>query len=129
MSSPPLITDNTRLYLRDCYDHTVQIIDLVETGRELGTGLMEVHLTMASHRMNEVMKVLTIITTIFIPLSFIAGIYGMNFDTSKPGNMPELGWPYAYVGVLVLMGVIAVIMLYAFWKRGWMGKKRTVPRA
>lgn len=124
----PLITDNTRIYLRDCYDHTVQIIDLVETGRELGTGLMEVHLTMASHRMNEVMKVLTIITTIFIPLSFIAGIYGMNFDTSKPGNMPELGWPYGYVAVLVLMGVIAIIMLFAFWKRGWLGKRTKNPR-
>jgi magnesium transporter len=118
----PLVADNTRIYLRDCYDHTVQILDLVETGRELGTGLMDVHLTLASHRMNEIMKVLTIITSIFIPLSFIAGIYGMNFDTSHRWNMPELRAPYGYIFVLVVMVLLAGAMMFAFWRRGWIGK-------
>jgi magnesium transporter len=114
-----LITDATRPYLRDCYDHTVQIIDLVETGRELGASLMEMHLSMASHRMNEIMKVLTIITTIFIPLSFIAGVYGMNFDV-----MPELRWRYGYPAVLTVMTVIAGVMVFGFWRRGWIGRGR-----
>jgi magnesium transporter len=117
-----LIAESTRPYLRDCYDHTVQIIDLVETGRELGASLMEMHLSLASHRMNEIMKVLTIITTIFIPLSFIAGIYGMNFDTRHPMNMPELRSPYGYVGVLIAMTLIAGAMVYGFWRRGWIGR-------
>jgi magnesium transporter len=115
----PRIADTTRPYLRDCYDHTVQIMDLVETGRELGTSLMEMHLSMASHRMNEIMKVLTIITTIFIPLSFIAGVYGMNFD-----HMPELHWKYGYPMVLAVMLVIAIAMVVGFWRRGWLGRKR-----
>lgn len=118
------IADGTRPYLRDCYDHTVQIMDLVETGRELGTSLMEMHLSMASHRMNEIMKVLTIITTIFIPLSFIAGIYGMNFDTSKPLNMPETRWAYGYPAVLLAMALIALVMMVGFWRRGWIGRKK-----
>ncbi len=107
------------MYLRDCYDHTVQIIDLIETGRELGAGLMELNLSIASNRMNEVMKVLTIITTIFIPLSFIAGIYGMNFDTSHKTNMPELRWEYGYITVLGGMFVIFLFMIFAFWRMGW----------
>lgn len=119
----PLIAEGTRPYLRDCYDHAVQIIDLVEAGRELGASLMEMHLSMASLRMNEIMKVLTIITTIFIPLSFIAGIYGMNFDTSHPLNMPELRSPYGYMVVLAIMGVIAGVMMWWFWKKGWIWRK------
>jgi magnesium transporter len=118
----PLISDSTRIYLRDLYDHTIQIIDLVETGRELGTGLAEMHLSLVSQRMNEIIKVLTIITTIFIPLSFIAGIYGMNFDTSKPLNMPELGWRYGYIAVLLFMAIITALMILAFWRRGWIGR-------
>jgi len=120
----PLITDTTRVYLRDCYDHTVQIIDLIETGRELGSGLMELNLSIASNRMNEVMKVLTIITTIFIPLSFIAGIYGMNFDTSYKTNMPELHWEYGYIIVLSFMFVIFLFMLLAFWRMGWIFSRK-----
>lgn len=123
-NTTPLISDQTRVYLRDCYDHAVQIIDVVETSRELSAGLMELHMTAASYRMNEVMKVLTIITTIFIPLSFIAGIYGMNFDTSKPGNMPELSWHYAYPVVLLGMGTVMILMLIIFWRRGWIGHGR-----
>lgn len=123
----PLITDSTRVYLRDCYDHTVQIIDLIETGREMGAGLMELNLSIASNRMNEVMKVLTIITTIFIPLSFIAGIYGMNFDTSHKTNMPELRWEYGYITVLAAMFVIFLFMLLVFWQMGWIFKSSKPP--
>jgi magnesium transporter len=118
----PLIKDETRIYFRDCYDHTVQIIDLLETYRELGAGLMEVYLSTVSNRMNQIMKVLTIITTIFIPLTFIAGIYGMNFQPDAgPLNMPELRWKYGYVTVLGVMLLIAVIMVIAFRRRGWIG--------
>jgi magnesium transporter len=118
----PLISDSTRIYLRDCYDHTIQVMDLIETARELGAGLMEIQMTLASYRMNEVMKVLTVITTIFIPLSFIAGIYGMNFDTSKPGNMPETLLPYAYPTLLVTMTLLAFGMLAIFYRKGWIGR-------
>ncbi len=119
--STPLVTDETRLYLRDCYDHTVRIIDLVETYRELGTGLMDLYLSSVSNRMNEVMKVLTIISTIFIPLSFIAGVYGMNFNAgASPWNMPELSWYFGYPFTLGLMAVVAVGLLLFFRRRGWL---------
>ena len=118
-----LISDSTRIYLRDCYDHVVQIIDLVETSRELAAGLFEMQLSLASNRMNQVMKVLTIITTIFIPLSFVAGIYGMNFDTSQPGNMPETRMPYGYPIVLGIMLAIALAMMWAFWRVGWLSRE------
>ncbi len=88
-----LITAETRVYLRDCYDHTIQLVDLLDTYREMCSNLRDYQMTMISNRMNEVMKVLTIIGTIFIPLGFIAGLYGMNFDTKYPANMPELAWP------------------------------------
>jgi magnesium transporter len=87
----PLMTPETRLHLRDCYDHSVQLIDLVETYRELSADLMDVYLSSLSNRTNEIMRVLTVIATIFIPLTFIAGIYGMNFNPERsPLNMPEL---------------------------------------
>lgn len=117
----PLISAETRVYLRDCYDHTVQIIDLVETYRDLTSGLTDLYLSVVSNRLNEVMKVLTIISTIFIPLTFIVGIYGMNFDTRSPWNMPELRQPFGYVTVLLSMMVIAGVMVWAFWRRGWIG--------
>jgi len=117
----PLITDETRLYLRDCYDHTIQVIDLCETYRELGSGLMETYLSSISNRTNEVMKVLTIIATIFIPLTFVAGLYGMNFKTEKsPYNMPELEWYWGYPFCLALMATVAISMLVFFWRRGWL---------
>lgn len=121
----PLIREGTRLYLRDAYDHLVQVMDLVETSRELATGLLEMHLSLASFKLNEVMKVLTIITTVFIPLSFIAGIYGMNFDTSKPANMPETRMDYGYPIVLGLMLAIATAMMWAFWRKGWLGTRES----
>lgn len=117
----PLISTETRLYLRDCNDHTFQVMDLVEVYRELSSGLIEMYMTSASHRMNDIMKVLTIIATIFIPLTFIVGIYGMNFsrDASK-WNMPELYWEYGYPLVMLLMAGIAGGMVLYFWRKGWL---------
>lgn len=115
-----LVDDELRIYLKDCYDHTVEIIDIVETYRELAGGLMEVYLSAAANKMNEIMKLLTIISTIFIPLTFVAGVYGMNFDPdSSPLNMPELKWYWGYPACILLMVVIALTLGYFFWKRGW----------
>jgi magnesium transporter len=119
----PLVCDETRIYLRDCYDHTVQIIDLAESYRDVGAGLMEVYLSTVNNRMNEIIKVLTVIATIFGPLTFIVGVYGMNFDPdSSPYNMPETRWRYGYPAVMGLMFVIAAGMLYLFWRNGWLGR-------
>lgn len=118
----PLIGEETRLFLRDCYDHTVQLIDLLEVYREMCSDLRDYYLSIVSNRMNEIMKVLTIIATIFMPLSFVAGVYGMNFNTGLPGNMPELNWPYAYVAVWAVMIVMTLGMLGYFWRRGWIGR-------
>jgi magnesium transporter len=114
-----LISEGVRIYLRDCYDHTVQVLDMVETYRELASSLMDVYLSSVSNKMNEVMKLLTIISTIFIPLTFIAGVYGMNFDPEVAGNMPELKVPYAYVICWGVMIAIAVALVIFFWRRGW----------
>jgi magnesium transporter len=112
-------------FLRDCHDHTAQLLDAVEALRELVVGLMDLHLAETSNRMNEVMKILTIIATIFIPLSFIAGLYGMNFDrTSSSWNMPELGWRLGYPFALSLMVATSVGFLLYFRHRGWLGKPR-----
>ena len=114
-----LISAEVRIYLRDAYDHTIQVIDLLENYREMASALLDVYLSSVSHRMNEVMKVLTIIATIFIPLTFIAGVYGMNFDPdSSPWNMPELSWYWGYPTVMGIMLVIALALLgYFRWKR------------
>ena len=115
-----LLGPETRVYLRDTYDHSYQIIDLVETYRELAADLTDLYLSSISNRMNEIIKVLTIISTIFIPLSFIAGVYGMNFDTRWPLNMPELGWPFGYLWALGLMAGVAAGMVLYFWRRRWL---------
>lgn len=116
------VTEETRLFLRDCYDHTIQLIDMIETYREIASGLVDIQLSSVSNRMNEVMKVLTVIATIFIPLSFIAGIYGMNFDTQVSAwNMPELHWAYGYPAALAFMAAIAIGLLAWFRKKGWLG--------
>lgn len=116
------ISDATRAYFRDCYDHAVRIIDLVETYRELASGLTELYQSSVSHRMNEVMKVLTVIATLFIPLTFIAGIYGMNFNTEvSPWNLPELNWYWGYPAALAAMVILAVAMLIYFRRKGWIG--------
>jgi magnesium transporter len=107
-----LINEKTTIFLRDVYDHTIQIIDTVETYRDIVSGMMDLFLSSVSNRMNEVMKVLTVIATIFIPLTFIAGIYGMNFE-----YMPELGWHWGYFTALILMLAIGVLMVIWFKRK------------
>jgi magnesium transporter len=115
-----LISPDVRIYLRDCYDHTIQVMDMVETYRELTSGLMDVYLSSVGNKMNEIMKLLTVISSIFIPLTFIAGVYGMNFNTEKsPWNMPELNWYWGYPLCLALMLAIAGGLVFFFWRRGW----------
>ena len=116
-----IITKETAFYLRDCYDHLIQVIDLEENYRELASDLMDIYLSSISNRMNEIMKVLTVIATIFMPLTFIAGLYGMNFKTEvSPWNMPELSWRFGYPFVLVLCAVIAIGMLIYFKRKRWL---------
>ncbi|MBC8249301.1 MAG: magnesium/cobalt transporter CorA [Anaerolineales bacterium] len=110
-----LIQESTAIYLRDVYDHTIQVIDTVETFRDIISGMLDIYLSSVSNRMNEVMKVLTIIATIFIPLTLIAGIYGMNFQ-----YMPELGWRWGYPLVWLIMLVIGTLMLVYFRRKRWM---------
>jgi magnesium transporter len=115
-----LVDPETRVFLRDCYDHTVQIIDLVETYRELDADLTDLYLSSLSNRLNEVMKVLTVIATIFMPMTFIAGVYGMNFYTDEsPWNMPELRWRMGYPFSLALMALSALGMVGFFRWMGW----------
>jgi len=116
-----VIRPETQVFLRDCYDHTIQVIDMLETYRELASGLLDVYLSSLSNRMNEVMKVLTIISTIFIPLNFIAGIYGMNYNPeASPLNMPELNWYWGYPFALTLMATVAGLLVVYFRKKRWM---------
>ncbi|MFO0923325.1 MAG: magnesium/cobalt transporter CorA [Pirellulales bacterium] len=114
-----IISEDTRVFLRDCYDHVIQVMDLVDTYRELTADLRDFYLSSVSNRMNEIMKVLTIISTIFIPLSFVAGVYGMNFDTKFPWNMPELEWEYGYLFSWSIMIMIASGLLVYFRRRRW----------
>lgn len=118
----PLMQDYTRPYLRDCQDHVLRLMDSLESCKDLTTQLMDVSLNLASQRLNEVMKVLTMISTIFIPLGFIAGLYGMNFNAQASHyNMPELNFAYGYPTVLGVMGVIVIALLYYFYRKGWIG--------
>lgn len=116
----------TKIYLRDCYDHTVQLMDLVESYKEITSGLMELYHSSVGLRTNEVMRVLTVITSIFIPLTFIVGVYGMNFAPESasgqklPLNMPELYHPHGYIGLMAIMFVIATIQLIIFKKIKWL---------
>lgn len=110
----PLIQNETRTYLRDVYDHTIHVIDTIETYRDMLSSMLDIYLSSLSNRLNEVIKVLTIIATVFMPLTFIVGIYGMNFH-----NMPELGWSWGYPLVLLLMAVIAGVMLVFFRRKKW----------
>jgi magnesium transporter len=109
-----LISSDAQIYFRDCYDHVIQLLDIVETYRELASSLMEVYLSSMSNKMNEVMQFLTVISTIFIPLTFVAGVYGMNFK-----YMPELEGKWSYFILLGIMGAIAGGLSYFFWRRGW----------
>jgi magnesium transporter len=110
-----LIRDSTRIFLRDVHDHTIQVMDMIEAFRDLLSGMLDTYLSSISNRMNEVMKVLTIIGTIFIPLTFIAGVYGMNFE-----HMPELGWPWAYPMIWVVMVLISVALVFFFRRKRWL---------
>lgn len=111
----PLIHDSMKIYLRDVYDHTIQVIDTIETLRDMVAGMLDIYLSSVSNRLNAVMKVLTIIATIFIPLTFIVGVYGMNFK-----YMPELEWHFGYPMVWLVMLAIGVTMLIFFKKRNWL---------
>ncbi len=116
----PLLSEEVRIYLRDCYDHAIQVLDMVETYRELAASLMDVYLSSVGNKMNEIMKVLTIISTIFIPLTFIVGIYGMNFDPeTSPWNMPELHWYWGYPLCWLVMLTVALSLFAFFWRKGW----------
>jgi len=110
-----LIQDPTRIYLRDVYDHTIQVIDSIETFRDMVSGMLDIYLSSISNRLNAVMKVLTIIATIFMPLTFLAGVYGMNFK-----HMPELEWRWGYPALWLVMIAIGVSMLVYFRKKKWL---------
>jgi magnesium transporter len=117
----PLIQESTKFYLRDCYDHIVHIIELLEAYRDMTSSMLDVYLSSVSQRLNENMRLLTVIATVFMPLTFIAGVYGMNFDRAAgPWNMPELGWPYGYPLVLLVMFAVAVAMLIYFKRKKWL---------
>jgi len=111
----PLINKSTVVYFKDIYDHTIAIIDTVETFRDMLSGMLDIYLSTISNRLNEVMKVLTIIATLFMPLTFIAGLYGMNFK-----YMPELEWRWGYFGVLGIMVIVVVFMLRYFKRKKWL---------
>jgi magnesium transporter len=113
-SESPLIEESTKIYLRDVYDHTIQVIDTLETFRDMVSGMIDIYLSGLSYKMNEIMKVLTLIATIFIPLTFVVGLYGMNFK-----NMPEIDWEFGYYSVLVVMGIMVVGMLTYFRRKKW----------
>ncbi len=110
-----IITDQVYIYYLDVYDHLIRILDLIDTARDVVSGAMDIYLSQVSNRLNEILKKLTLVATVFLPLTLITGIYGMNFK-----NMPELGIPYFYLGVLIFMFVFAAIMFgYFRWKKWW----------
>ena len=115
-----LIGEEVQLYLRDCYDHVIAILELLETYREMTASMLEVYLSSLSHKLNEVMRVLTVIATLFIPPTFVVGLYGMNFDRNVSSlNMPELSWPYGYLMVwLVIVTMISGMLIY-FRRKHW----------
>lgn len=120
-SESPLVQAGTGPYWRDVHDHAVEMMDTVETFREMIAGMLDMYLSSLTHRTNEVMKVLTLIATIFIPLTFITGVYGMNFDTTaSPWNMPELRWYWGYPAALALMAAVVGAMLLYFRRKRWL---------
>ncbi|MFB6151524.1 MAG: magnesium/cobalt transporter CorA [Haloarculaceae archaeon] len=117
---PAHVREPTEKYFRDVYDHLVQLVDLTETYRDLAVGARDIYLNALSQSTNEMMKVLTVVATIFIPLTFVAGVYGMNFDPeASPYNMPELGWAYGYPAVMLGMATIALVMALYFRRQGY----------
>jgi len=114
------VTAETTIFLRDCYDHITQIIDIIESYRDLSAGLMDVYLSSLGFRTNEIMRVLTVVSTIFIPLTFVAGVYGMNFNTSSPFNMPELDWKFGYLYFWLISALIAGTTLVIVKRKKWL---------
>jgi magnesium transporter len=114
-SGSPLIRESSVIYFRDVYDHAVQVIDTIETYRDMLSGMLDIYLSSISNRMNEIMKVLTIIATIYMPLTFLAGVYGMNFK-----YMPELEWPWGYFALWGVMILVAIFMLIYFRRKKWL---------
>ena len=114
------VGDHARQHFRDSYDHTMELLDLTESYREIGSDLRDIYLASINNRMNDVMKVLTVIATIFMPLTFITGYYGMNFDTSSPWNMPLLTFRYGNLVAVAIMVATTVGMVAFFWRRGWL---------
>lgn len=122
MNHETLVDPGTLVFLRDCQDHVVQVLDIVESYRERVSGLMDIYLSSMSNHLNEVMRFLAVISTIFMPLTFIVGVYGMNFDTNVSHyNMPELEHPYGYPIIMALMLGIAIAMVIFFYRAGWFG--------
>jgi magnesium transporter len=111
----PIVTRGVRMFLRDLYDHTIQVIDTVETLRDIMASALDVYLSSVSNRLNQVMKVLTVVSTIFIPITFVVGVYGMNFH-----YMPELEWRYGYPAVWAFILVLSAVLLLLFRRKGWM---------
>lgn len=119
-SESKLVKKPTHIFLRDLYDHTIQVIDTIETFRDMVSGMLDIYLSSVSNKMNEIMKVLTIFAAIFIPLTFIVGIYGMNFDpAASKWNMPELHWRFGYLGIWVIMLIVTGLMLFYFKRKKW----------
>jgi magnesium transporter len=114
-SESELISESTRLYLRDVSDHTIRVIELIESYREILTGLLDIYVSSVSNKMNEVMKVLTVFASIFIPLTFLTGIYGMNF-----AYMPELQWKWAYPILWAVFIAIPVVLIGYFKRKNWL---------
>lgn len=110
------------LYARDTLDHAMQVVEVSDSCRELVASLADVHLSMVGQRTNDVMKVLTVVSAVFIPLTFLAGLYGMNFDTASPWNLPELGWRFGYPVFLLVCSVIACLLLLLFRRLGWLAR-------
>lgn len=123
-----LITSETRTHLRDCHDHVLILSETLDSQREIVSGLTDLYLSAVSHRTNEVMKVLTVVGSIFMPLSFVAGLYGMNFDAAKsPWNMPELGFYWGYPLCIAFMACLALTLLGFFWRHGWLTPRPFIP--
>lgn len=112
------IPSEVKTFMRDVYDHAVQVIEIIETYREQAGGLNDLYMSAMSHRMNEIMKVLTIMASFFIPITFVAGVYGMNF-----AEIPELSWPHGYAIFWGICASISLVLFIYFWRRGWIGRK------
>ena len=123
------LSEPARLHLRDALDHTMQVVEVNESYRELSASLVEVHLSMVGQRTNDIMRVLTVVSTIFIPLTFLAGVYGMNFDTRSAWNMPELSWPFGYLAFWAVSLGLASGLLLLFRRLGWLRRQVSSARA